>query len=604
MATNPFLLWHGQDARMYTMATAFGLLATWATLTLTRRATGTSSWSGVPGPWLEKLRTAASSQKPETRNQKPETTDLVLYSAGATLAIFTHYAAVFLVLALNAVALASLRGRRLGIWLAVQAGIAALYLPWLVGVRELLLGHTKDWIAPTGPIEMARRTVVAFGVGSAVDPALGGWLALPFGVGLSLGAIGLIRRADGRRLLAVLALPIVLMSAVSIVRPMFDERYVVFIAPLAVAAVAIGLAPVAGRSAVGSGRSPVSGRQSAVSGVAAVAVRLASVAGSERFRSAGACPPPVLAPTEEAGDKPRRSVRIAGLRSAGAARTALRVLVAGATIVALGGYYADPRYAKSPEWRDLGRTVVERRQEGDLLLLTYPDPAPAFYVRDAVPRLLLPASFPLDPADTADHLAALTARRVWLVPVRAPNWDADGYVEQWLDARWKLIDQLRFRGPQLRLYLAPATALAVLPPREPVSFDGRIALVGAEVLPARPIQPGETLELSLYFRALGPAGQSYTVYNHLLDSGGTLRGQADGVPVRSMYPTDRWRPGEIVLDRYTIRVAADAPPGPYVIRTGLYDPKSGRRLPVLDVAGNPAADGVTIPGIRIAVAAR
>jgi hypothetical protein len=44
-------------------------------------------------------------------------------------------------------------------------------------------------------------------------------------------------------------------------------------------------------------------------------------------------------------------------------------------------------------------------------------------------------------------------------------------------------------------------------------------------------------------------------------------------------------PGEIVVDRYDIPIAADAAPGQAAIEVGMYDPATMQRLPVQDPTG-------------------
>jgi hypothetical protein len=78
-----------------------------------------------------------------------------------------------------------------------------------------------------------------------------------------------------------------------------------------------------------------------------------------------------------------------------------------------------------------------------------------------------------------------------------------------------------------------------------------------------------------------------------------VRGQQDNPPVHGTYPTALWVPGEVVVDEYEIEVAADAPPGSYVIEAGMYDPDTMARLPVAD-PGGAAGDRVLLGQITIA----
>jgi hypothetical protein len=91
---------------------------------------------------------------------------------------------------------------------------------------------------------------------------------------------------------------------------------------------------------------------------------------------------------------------------------------------------------------------------------------------------------------------------------------------------------------------------------------------------------GERASLTIYWRAAGPIETSYTVFTHLLDSEGRVKGQVDAVPGGGALPTDGWAPGEVVTDRYEIPLQAGASSGRYTVEVGMYDARSGARLPV------------------------
>jgi hypothetical protein len=120
--------------------------------------------------------------------------------------------------------------------------------------------------------------------------------------------------------------------------------------------------------------------------------------------------------------------------------------------------------------------------------------------------------------------------------------------------------------------------LVVLPNPEPdaaaIPFDERIdreAAPGVTLLGYRmaawQARPGERIDLTLYWRADdAPAGDD--AVRLALDGGPTLY---EGDPAGGGYPTGRWGRGEIVADRYTVRVPADTPPGEYALRVRLGD---------------------------------
>jgi hypothetical protein len=125
----------------------------------------------------------------------------------------------------------------------------------------------------------------------------------------------------------------------------------------------------------------------------------------------------------------------------------------------------------------------------------------------------------------------------------------------------------------------------------------RVALLGYdvsteldEVLDRTSVESGGVLHLTLYWQALARMGTNYTVFTHLLDAEGRIRGQQDSVPCSGACPTTSWLEGEIIADEYEIAVHPDAPAGEYQIEVGMYDPETMGRLPTFDEAGSPLHD--------------
>ena len=102
-------------------------------------------------------------------------------------------------------------------------------------------------------------------------------------------------------------------------------------------------------------------------------------------------------------------------------------------------------------------------------------------------------------------------------------------------------------------------------------------LLGYDLAPAA-VQPGESVDVTLYWKALQDMDRVYAVFNHLVATDGTLLAQEDGWPGQRSYHTNQWLPGEVVTDRYAIQVPGDARPGEYVLRLGTYDAGTGERL--------------------------
>ena len=121
---------------------------------------------------------------------------------------------------------------------------------------------------------------------------------------------------------------------------------------------------------------------------------------------------------------------------------------------------------------------------------------------------------------------------------------------------------------------------------------GEVTLLGYD-LPQTEVAPGGVVTLTLYWRCEAPLPASYTVFTHLLDPGGQVRGQVDSPPQGGAAPTTSWLVGEVIVDEYHIPFDGDAPAGVYHIEVGMYDPATVIRLPVF------AADGSRLPDDRV-----
>ncbi len=141
--------------------------------------------------------------------------------------------------------------------------------------------------------------------------------------------------------------------------------------------------------------------------------------------------------------------------------------------------------------------------------------------------------------------------------------------------------------------------------RVDASFGDAIRLLGFDLASAS-APPGGAVELTLYWSSDGDVRQRYKVFTHLLgdvfnaETGNFLWGQADNEPAGNTRPTTTWRGAEVIVDRYTIPVTVNAPPGVYRIEIGLYDALSGERLPLLGGDGSPAADHLILATVTIA----
>ncbi|RME50343.1 MAG: hypothetical protein D6790_21370 [Caldilineae bacterium] len=100
--------------------------------------------------------------------------------------------------------------------------------------------------------------------------------------------------------------------------------------------------------------------------------------------------------------------------------------------------------------------------------------------------------------------------------------------------------------------------------------------------------------LVLFWETSQSLVQDLQIFMHVLDEDGAMIAQEDGPPLRGMYPTSRWLPGQTIVDSHAL--PASLVVQPHVIKLGLYDLASGQRVPVRHADGSPwAEDAVVIP---------
>ena len=119
-------------------------------------------------------------------------------------------------------------------------------------------------------------------------------------------------------------------------------------------------------------------------------------------------------------------------------------------------------------------------------------------------------------------------------------------------------------------------------------------LVGYDLTKTR-LQPGDTLNLTLYWQPRESTGERLTVFVHLVDEQGVIMGQSDSQPAQGTRPTSSWLPNETIADQHSLRVSDDALLGRAFLRVGLYDPATGERVLWLDPTGQPGANALPLP---------
>ena len=163
------------------------------------------------------------------------------------------------------------------------------------------------------------------------------------------------------------------------------------------------------------------------------------------------------------------------------------------------------------------------------------------------------------------------------------------------DAGHPAADQVRL-APFLFCTLPPQLDTAGLTDSN-LRFDQTIALLGVRQQRAGPADG--TLQVTLGWQALDRMATDYSAFVHLLDPQGEIVSQHDQrLLSESAVPTSLWVPGEETLTEFLLTLPPAADLAALQLRLGIYEPVSGRQLPV-QAGDTPLADSfVLIPLLR------
>ncbi len=157
-----------------------------------------------------------------------------------------------------------------------------------------------------------------------------------------------------------------------------------------------------------------------------------------------------------------------------------------------------------------------------------------------------------------------------------------------------------FLGDNARLHEIKILSRAGAEVPNPVNFnfENRIALIGYD-MDRRCASPGETIHLTLYWRALTEVKEDYVVFVHLLRRKDQIWARVDSQPLDGAVPTSTWQLGQIFEDSYDLITKPDTPPGAYEIEVGLYLPQAGKRLSILSPDGRLLGDRILLSKVRV-----
>jgi 4-amino-4-deoxy-L-arabinose transferase-like glycosyltransferase len=181
------------------------------------------------------------------------------------------------------------------------------------------------------------------------------------------------------------------------------------------------------------------------------------------------------------------------------------------------------------------------------------------------------------------------------------NYTARDYkIDQW----GRLWERYAARTPEREVqfdgvpyaWLYPRLSPGIGPERPQLRVLGeRFRSLGYDLRVTKP-GPGERVPLVLYWQATSPVTDDLSIFLHLTNDAGELIWQDDGAADHGSRPTWSWGPGDTIVDPHTVVLPSHLPEGEYALVAGIYDWKTGERLPVY------RPDGKRVTGDQISLA--
>ena len=117
-----------------------------------------------------------------------------------------------------------------------------------------------------------------------------------------------------------------------------------------------------------------------------------------------------------------------------------------------------------------------------------------------------------------------------------------------------------------------------------VNFGDMVTLLAYDLTTSEP-RPGDTMTVTLYWKAREPLAGDYSAFVHLVDEQMNIYAQRDSLNPGG-YPTRLWSADEYNKDAHEVVIPPGTPPGKYLLGVGLYDQATFGRLPVLEEEGH------------------
>jgi 4-amino-4-deoxy-L-arabinose transferase-like glycosyltransferase len=165
-------------------------------------------------------------------------------------------------------------------------------------------------------------------------------------------------------------------------------------------------------------------------------------------------------------------------------------------------------------------------------------------------------------------------------------------------APWAWIRPAYARPPQL----TEAQIAAISQRVDAVFFHptgGQLKFLGYDA-PVQAAYPGQSVPATLYWEAIEPFRQDYSIFLHLVDAHDLLTAQRDAFPGMGTLSTQWLKPGQRWAERRVLVLPETAfSPNQTAFEVGLYDYNTRERLAVVDAGGQITGDNVRFGQLEV-----
>ncbi len=238
------------------------------------------------------------------------------------------------------------------------------------------------------------------------------------------------------------------------------------------------------------------------------------------------------------------------------------------TVFSLALFYTDPTYAKATYTDYLSHILTDAGPDNALLIKGTSQTKAERYGGGHLDRIVnLSGRVAERPQEQVEAMVAEIAAEHPVVWLAIQNPEGPGLVKDWLDAHGFQVQRDQVDEVEVYAYSFPGPMPAAQPP---ASLVGPAPVTLTWSAPAQ-AHAGDIVPVELRWEPRGNVIKDGRVSLRLYDAKDNIVWQRDRVPGDGAYPTADWHVGQVITDRYGIRLPGDLPPGRYTLRVIFYN---------------------------------